>query len=223
MAYVIKDSCISCGACEPECPTEAISAGDSIYVIDADKCIDCGACVPECKFEALDQAHFTDSQIVSQIDQALEKDPHSKIICFACNWCSYAGADFAGVSRIQYAANVRIIRTMCSARVSPDWIDRAFINGAGAVLVSGCHPSDCHYNNANQNTARRVEKYWKRMEKLGVNRDRLRLAWISAAEGAQFAKVINEMEAGIRKLDPNSIETASEALKKRKIIKVEGS
>ncbi len=224
-ARIDPKKCTACGMCAKVCPYHAIEGGKELgyYRVIEAACQGCGACVPECKFEALDQAHFTDSQIVSQIDQALEKDPHSKIICFACNWCSYAGADFAGVSRIQYAANVRIIRTMCSARVSPDWIDRAFINGAGAVLVSGCHPSDCHYNNANQNTARRVEKYWKRMEKLGVNRDRLRLAWISAAEGAQFAKVINEMEAGIRKLDPNSIETASEALKKRKIKKVEGS
>lgn len=224
-ARIDPKKCTACGMCAKVCPYHAIEGGKDLgyYRVIEAACQGCGACVPECKFEALDQAHFTDSQIVSQIDQALEKDPHSKIICFACNWCSYAGADFAGVSRIQYAANVRIIRTMCSARVSPDWIDRAFINGAGAVLVSGCHPSDCHYNNANQNTLRRVEKYWKRMEKLGVNRDRLRLAWISAAEGAQFAKVINEMEAGIRKLDPNSIQTASEALKKRKIKKVEGS
>ncbi len=150
----------------------------------------------------MDQTHFTEDQIVSQIDDALASAPHDKIIAFACNWCSYAGADFAGVSRIQYPHNVRIIRTMCSARVSPLGSKKHLLMGAGAVLVSGCHPADCHYNNANQNTARRVERFWKRMEKLGINKDRLRLAWVSAAEGAQFAKVIKEMEAGLGKLTP---------------------
>ena len=141
-----------------------------------------------------------------------EFDP--TIIAFACNWCSYAGADFAGVSRIQYPHNVRIIRTMCSARVSPSWIEKAFLQEAGAVLVSGCHPADCHYNNANQNTARRIEKFWKRMEKLGINRDRLRLAWVSAAEGAQFARVIQEMEQGLQKLSPKEIHSAAEKIRK---------
>ncbi len=224
-ARIDPKKCVACGLCAKVCPYHAIEGGKELgyYRVIEAACQGCGACVPECKFEALDQAHFTEEQIVSQIDQALEKDPNSKIICFACNWCSYAGADFAGVSRIQYPANVRIIRTMCSARVSPEWIERAFIKGAGAVLVSGCHPSDCHYNNANQNTLRRVEKYWRRMEKLGINRDRLRLAWISAAEGAQFAKVVQEMEAGIRKLKPEAIEAAAEALVKRKTKKVESS
>jgi heterodisulfide reductase subunit A len=224
-ARIDTNKCVACGMCARVCPYHAIEGSKDLgyYRVIEAACQGCGACVPECKFEALDQAHFTDAQIVSQLDQALEKDPNSKIICFACNWCSYAGADFAGVSRIQYPANVRIIRTMCSARVSPDWIERALIKGAGAVLVSGCHPADCHYNNANQNTLKRVEKYWKRMEKLGINRDRLRLAWISAAEGAQFAKVIQEMESGIRKLEPKAIEVAAEALTKRKTKKVEGS
>jgi heterodisulfide reductase subunit A len=168
--------------------------------------------VPECRFGAIDQTHFTEEQIVSQIDSALASDPEHKILAFACNWCSYAGADFAGVSRIQYPHNVRIIRTMCSARVNPAWIERAFLKGVGAVLVSGCHPADCHYNNANQHTARRVERYWKRLEKLGINKDRLRLAWVSAAEGAQFAKVIKEMETGLAKITPDQIRDTIEKL-----------
>ncbi len=224
-AKIDPNKCVACGLCAKVCPYHAIEGGKDLgyYRVIEAACQGCGACVPECKFGALDQSHFTEEQIISQLDQAVAKDPNTKIICFACNWCSYAGADFAGVSRIQYPANVRIIRTMCSARVSPEWIERAFIKGAGAVLVSGCHPSDCHYNNANQNTLKRVEKYWKRMEKLGINKDRLRLAWISAAEGAQFAKVIEEMAAGIKKLRSESIHAASEALLKRKTKKVEGS
>ncbi|MBI5248264.1 MAG: hydrogenase iron-sulfur subunit [Desulfomonile tiedjei] len=208
--------CTACGLCARVCPYHAIegSKEQGFYRVIEAACQGCGACVPECRFGALDQTHFTEDQIVSQINAALASDPHDKILAFACNWCSYAGADFAGVSRIQYPHNVRIIRTMCSARVSPSWIEKAFIMGAGAVLVSGCHPADCHYNNANQNTARRVERFWKRMEKQGINKDRLRLAWVSAAEGAQFAKVIKEMEAGLKKLTSQQIQEAAEKLQK---------
>lgn len=207
--------CTACGLCARVCPYHAIegSKEQGYYRVIEAACQGCGACVPECRFGALDQTHFTEDQIVSQINAALAADPHEKILAFACNWCSYAGADFAGVSRMQYPHNVRIIRTMCSARVSPGWIEKAFMMGAGAVLVSGCHPADCHYNNANQNTARRVERFWKRLEKLGINKDRLRLAWVSAAEGAQFAKVIREMEEGLRKLTPKQVQDAAEKLR----------
>jgi heterodisulfide reductase subunit A2 len=215
-ARIDPDKCTACGLCARVCPYKAIQGGKeegSYHVIEA-ACQGCGTCVPECKFGAIDQNHFTNEQIVGQIDAALAKNPHHKILAFACNWCSYAGADFAGVSRIQYPANVRIIRTMCSGRISPKWIERAFLKGAGAVLVSGCHPSDCHYNNANQHTARRVEKFWKRMEKAGINRDRLRLAWVSAAEGSQFARVIGEMAAGIMNRTPEYVEQEAEKLRK---------
>jgi heterodisulfide reductase subunit A len=170
--------------------------------------------VSECRFGAIDQTHFTEEQIVGQIESALAKNAKDKILAFACNWCSYAGADFAGVSRMQYPPNVRIIRTMCSARVNPKWIEKAFLMGVGAVLVSGCHPADCHYNNANKHTARRVERFWKRMEKIGLNRERLRLAWVSAAEGAQFARVIQEMTEGLGKLTEAQVQESIEKLTK---------
>ena len=216
-ARINTDKCVACGLCAKVCPYHAIEGSKELgyYRVVEAMCQGCGACVPECKFGALDQAHFSDAQIVSQIHEALANEPERKIVAFACNWCSYAGADFAGVSRIQYPDNVRIIRTMCSARVAPEWIELAFSMGAGAVLVSGCHPSDCHYNNANQNTARRVEKFWKRLDKLGLNKDRLRLAWVSAAEGAQFAKVIKEMEQGLRELTPDQVLETKQKLAKR--------
>jgi heterodisulfide reductase subunit A len=219
------DKCTACGLCARVCPYHAIQGGKELgyYQVVEAACQGCGACVPECRFGAIDQTHFTEDQIVIQIDNALSRDPNSKIIAFACNWCSYAGADFAGVSRIQYPHNVRIIRTMCSARVAPEWIERAFLKGAGAVLVSGCHPADCHYNNANQNTARRVEKFWKRMEKLGINKDRLRLAWVSAAEGAQFARVIEEMERGLHHVTPAQIQEDADKLTKGATRKSESS
>jgi len=220
-ARIDPNKCTACGLCAKVCPYHAIegSKEQGYYRVIEAACQGCGGCVPECHFGAIDQTHFTEEQIVGQIDHALATDAHNKIIAFACNWCSYAGADFAGVSRMQYPHNVRIIRTMCSARVSPKWIERAFSKGAGAVLVSGCHPADCHYNNANQNTARRVERFWKRMEKLGINKDRLRLAWVSAAEGAQFARVVSEMEEGLRKLTPQKIQEAAEKFKQAVIKK----
>ncbi len=215
-AKIDPDKCTACGLCARVCPYHAIegSKEQGYYRVIEAACQGCGTCVPECRFGALQQTHYTDDQIVAQIDLALAENPHDKILCFACNWCSYAGADFAGVSRIQYPHNVRIIRTMCSGRVSPKWIERAFLKGVGGVLVSGCHPGDCHYNNANQQTASRVERFWKRMERVGINKDRLRLAWVSAAEGAQFAKVIQEMEAGLKKLTPKQIEKDMELLLK---------
>ncbi|MEJ2716743.1 MAG: CoB-CoM heterodisulfide reductase HdrA2 [Deltaproteobacteria bacterium] len=214
-AKIDPDKCTACGVCAAVCPYHAIEGDKELghYRVIEAACQGCGTCVPECRFGAIDQTHFTEEQIVSQIDLALSHEPQNKIIAFACNWCSYAGADFAGVSRIQYPANVRIIRTMCSGRVSPKWIERAFLKEVGAVLVSGCHPADCHYNNANRQTARRVERFWRRMEKLAINKERLRLAWVSAAEGAQFAHVIKEMEEGLRKLSPEKIRRDAERLK----------
>ncbi len=214
-ARIDPDKCTACGMCARICPYHAIEGGkeQGYYQVIQAACQGCGACVPECKFGAVDQTHFTDQQIVSQIDSLLANDPHNKILAFACNWCSYAGADFAGVSRIQYPPNVRIIRTMCSARVSPAWLERALMLGVGGVLVSGCHPGDCHYNNANKHTARRAEKFWKRMEKVGINENRLRLAWVSAAEGSRFARIVSEMDAGIRKLTAKQIKEEAEKLK----------
>jgi len=158
--------------------------------------------------------NFTDEQIFAQIDAATEHDAEKKIIAFCCNWCSYAGADFAGVSRIQYPANVRIIRTMCSGRVSPKFIERAFARGAAAVLVSGCHIGDCHYINANLQTKKRVERFWKKMEKLGIRKERLQLLWVSAAEGEKLAEKIKEMQAIVESVTPEEIEKTKQAFAK---------
>jgi len=115
-------------------------------------------------------------------------------VTFACNWCSYAGGDLAGTSRLQYPTNVRLIRTMCSGRVDEDFIIHAFKKGAPLVLVSGCHFSDCHYIDAVTWTQKRIEKLWNKLERLGIRPERLQLEWISAAEGQKFAKVMKEVE-----------------------------
>jgi heterodisulfide reductase subunit A len=155
--------------------------------------------------------HFTNAQITAQVDALTETEPEKKIIAFCCNWCAYAGADFAGVNRMQYPPNVRIIRTMCSGRVSPKFVEHAFSRGAGAVLVAGCHPGDCHYIDANIQTQKRVEKLWKKMERLGVDKERLQLLWASAAEGGQVASKIHEMEVKLKELTPEETRRSIEA------------
>jgi len=131
-----------------------------------------------------------------------------KIIGFLCNWCAYAGADLAGVSRIQYPPNVRIIRVMCSGRIEPSFILEAFKRGADGVLVAGCHlPSDCHYLAGNFKAQRRVLMLKVLLKQLGIEPERLRLEWVSAAEGDRFARVIKEMTKEIKGLGPSPIES----------------
>ncbi|MCK5605355.1 hydrogenase iron-sulfur subunit [Candidatus Pacearchaeota archaeon] len=124
------------------------------------------------------------------------------IIVFACNWCSYAGADLAGVSRLNYPTNIRIVRVMCSGRVDPAFIIKAFLKGADGVLVAGCHPGDCHYLEGNLSTEVRVKNTKESFDILGWETDRLRLEWISASEGKRFVEVTNEFIDEIRSLGP---------------------
>jgi F420-non-reducing hydrogenase iron-sulfur subunit len=125
-----------------------------------------------------------------------------KIIGFLCNWCSYTGADLAGVSRIKSAPNVRIVRTMCSGRVDPAFVLKAFQLGADGVVVMGCHLGDCHYQEGNYKTIRRIPFVKRLVEQFGIDRRRLRLEWVSASEGDRFAEVVNEFTEEIRSLGP---------------------
>ena len=129
-----------------------------------------------------------------------------KLIGFLCNWCSYAGADLAGVSRIQYPPNIRIIRVMCSGRIDPTFILEALKNGADGVLVAGCHlPSDCHYISGNFKAQRRVTLLKKVLQDFGIEPERLRLEWVSASEGDRFAVIVRDMVEQIKKLGPNPL------------------
>jgi len=125
-----------------------------------------------------------------------------KIVGILCNWCSYTGADLAGTSRIHYAPNVRIIRVPCSARVDPTFVLKALHEGADGVLIAGCHPGDCHYINGNYRTAGRFPLMKKMLEQLGLEPGRVRLEWVSAAEGDKFARVVTEFTEEIRALGP---------------------
>jgi len=136
-----------------------------------------------------------------------------RIVGFLCNWCSYAGADLAGVSRFQYPPNLRVIRVMCSGRVHPSYILEAFRDGADGVLVAGCHtPNDCHYISGNFKAERRVAMLKRLMVQLGIEPERLRLEWISAAEGEKFAQVVREFVADVKRLGPNPLGEAAEAV-----------
>ena len=125
-----------------------------------------------------------------------------KIVGFLCNWCSYAGADLAGTSRIKYAPNVRIVRVMCSGRVDPGFVIKAFQSGADGVLVCGCHPGDCHYMEGNYKAARRIPLLKKMLPQFGIEEERLHMDWVSAAEGGRFASIVNDMTKTIKELGP---------------------
>ena len=130
-----------------------------------------------------------------------------KIVGFLCNWCSYAGADLAGVSRIQYPPSIRVVRVMCSGRLNPAFIFAALKNGADGVLVAGCHPGDCHYIAGNYKAERRILLTKKVLEGFGIEPERLRLEWVSASEGEKFARIVKDMTEEIRKLGPNTLKT----------------
>jgi len=216
-SYVDPLKCKGCLTCTKMCPYQALkpieTGGRKIIQITQSMCAGCGTCAAGCPFNALNQHHFTDEQIFAQIDTALEENPKEKIISFNCNWCSYAGADMAGVSRFEYPSSVRIIRVMCSGRVSEKMILRAFEKGAGMVLVAPCHPADCHYISGNEWARRRVESLRKRLGKMGVNPERLWFVYVSAAEGNVYQNTIIKMNEYLQKLKNGEVSWGVEEAK----------
>jgi heterodisulfide reductase subunit A len=216
VAWVDQELCNACGRCVRVCPYHAITGGDAKQKIKATvveaMCQGCGTCAPECTRDAITIRHFTDQQLLAQVDEALAHDPHERILVFACNWCSYAGSDFAGVSRLQYPPNARVIRTMCSGRVDPEFVWRAFEKGAAMVLVSGCHYADCHYIDANRQTVKRVDRLWSQLERKGIRPERLQLEWISAAEGQKWAHVMRKLEKMRQSVTREEVEETITAL-----------
>jgi heterodisulfide reductase subunit A len=211
VAHVWEDRCINatgrkCGICTTKCPYNAIIAeeGEAAHVIPA-ICHGCGACVAECPHNAITQMHFTDVQVLAQIHALLAEGAEDKILAFMCHWCSFGGADNAGTSHFEYPASSRGIRVMCSARTDQDFVYEAFRQGAGMVLVSGCHAQDCHYITGQQHAAKRFAALARTLERMGVSPDRFRVEWISAAEGQKYARVIREMDETLRSLGPEQI------------------
>lgn len=138
----------------------------------------------------------------------LERRFDPRIVAFFCNWCTYTAADLAGISRMEYAPGVRIVRLMCSGRVDPQFVLAAFRHGADGVLIGGCHPGDCHYQEGNYKARRRFELLRMLLRDMGIEGERLRLEWISASEGDKVARVCNEMAEQIRALGPLRLRAA---------------
>jgi heterodisulfide reductase subunit A len=216
-AWIDPEKCTGCTLCGKACTYGAIiGEKKGIHEVIEAACTGCGNCAAECNYDAITMPSFTNDQINVQIDEALREKPEEKILVFACNWCSYAGADQAGIAKIQYPPSSLIIRTMCSARISGKMVERAFEKGAGAVLMTGCRlteqGSDCHYNFANVNTDKRFKRWAKKLKRKGVEDERLQLQWVSAAEGKVLAAKLFSMEDDLKKLnlrkteDPISVE-----------------
>jgi heterodisulfide reductase subunit A len=200
-AQLEEELCNGCMRCVKVCPYSAIEqigkpGEGTIRILDA-VCMGCGNCAAECNFNAIEMPYFTTDQILAQVDAALAEKPEEKCLVFTCNWCSYAGADLAGIEKRQYPPSALIIRTMCSARFDESFVAHAFEQGAGAVLITGCRltetGSDCHYNYANRQTWKRFKHWQRKYSRKGIEEERLQLQWISAAEGKEFAEKITEM------------------------------
>jgi F420-non-reducing hydrogenase iron-sulfur subunit len=144
-------------------------------------------------------------------DAGLQSDGFEpRIVAFFCNWCTYLAADLAGTSRMKYAPNARVIRVMCSGRVDPQFVMEALAQGADGVLIGGCHPGDCHYQSGNYKALRRYRLLRRMLVDLGVEEERIRLEWISAAEADRLRDVMNEMVAQIKELGPAHLEVPAE-------------
>jgi F420-non-reducing hydrogenase iron-sulfur subunit len=137
-------------------------------------------------------------------DEKTQKEWEPKIIGFLCNWCSYTGADLAGTSRLQYPPNIRIIKVMCSGRVNPQFVLKALQEGADGVLVSGCHPGDCHYIEGNYHAKRKLSLLRGLMEFVGVEPERFQVSWVSASEGKKFSEVVTNFTNRIKELGPQT-------------------
>jgi len=208
IAQINENLCIGCDTCINICPFNAIyKTEEEEVVIHEVLCKGCGICGASCPENAITINHFTNDQIISQIsamEESKEPEFEPTILGFLCNWCSYAGADLAGVSRIQYKPNIRVVRVMCSGRVDPIFIAEAFLRGIDGVLVLGCHPGDCHYVSGNYEAEIKMKGLIQLLELIGFS-ERLRLDWVSASEGVRFGLGVDEFTEHLRKMGPSPI------------------
>jgi heterodisulfide reductase subunit A len=214
IADIDADKCIACRNCEAACEYGAVKV-EKTAEINPFLCKGCGVCAVECPASAITMHHFTDDQLSAMISAALETWPSNgkpKAIAFFCNWCSYAGADMAGVSRFQYPPTIRIIRVMCTGRIDQRHILQAFLQGADGVLIGGCHPGDCHYISGNLKAEKRVSQVKEWLKEAGIEPERLRLEWASAGEGKRIAEIIGDFTSQLRKLGPNPLRKQTRVL-----------
>ncbi len=153
-----------------------------------------------------------DETVAVVSEEAKQEEDEVRILAFLCNWCSYAGADLAGVSRLQYPAQVLDVRVMCTGTISPYFVMKAFQEGMDGVIVAGCHIGDCHYLKGNYLTAKRFQYLREALEVFGIEKDRLRLEWVSAAEGEKFANLIRDFTQKINELGPSPLRKRREGV-----------
>ena len=194
VADIDLTDCSQCGLCSKCCPYSAIKVDEEKNpdVIKA-LCKGCGLCAADCPNECISIVHYSDEQVFAQVDAALEEGPGKKIIAFVCHWCALGGVDMAGVSRLQYPSNARLIRVMCSARVSMKMMQRPFELGAAGVLVAGCEFPTCHYIEGNYAAEKRLKRSQKKLAKAGYDPEKLWSVWCSAADGPKFANTMRTM------------------------------
>ncbi|CAB1055382.1 heterodisulfide reductase, subunit A/methylviologen reducing hydrogenase, subunit delta [Olavius sp. associated proteobacterium Delta 1] len=194
VADIDLPDCTQCGLCSKRCPYNAIEVDEekNPEVIKA-LCKGCGLCAADCPQECISIVHYSDEQVFAQVEAALEAKPEKKIVAFVCHWCALGGVDMAGVSRLQYPSNARLIRVMCSARVSMKMMQRPFELGAAGVLVAGCEFPTCHYITGNYAAEKRVNRSKKKIAKAGFDPEKLWNIWCSAADGPKFANTMRDM------------------------------
>jgi heterodisulfide reductase subunit A len=216
IAELDTEKCITCELCYETCSYGAVTVSQSAETAGGEGapaeartfsilealCKGCGSCAAGCPEDALTIKNQTDEQIEAQIDAALADSPESKQLTFGCHWCALGAADLAGVSRLQYPTNVRIIRVMCSGRIDPTFIFSAFERGVPGVIVAGCEIPTCHYISGNIYAHYRMELSKKLLALAGIEPERLRTEWLSAAQGDRFAKAMRNFNESIESLGP---------------------
>ena len=195
VADINIELCNSCGLCVKTCEFGAIELIDKKQAPNVIKalCKGCGTCAAECPKDAINIIHYTNEQILAQVDAALAEKPDKKIIAFCCHWCALGAVDIAGVSRFDYPTNVQIIRVMCSGRVDVKFIERALELNAAGVLVAGCEFPTCHYINGNDKCKDRIERLKKKLSKNNIDTSKIWDVWLSAADGPKFVATVKNM------------------------------
>jgi len=217
-AVVDLDLCVACGACADSCPYNAIELGSFSQpnVIEA-ACKGCGVCAVECPMGAMQLRYFKDIQMVPAVEGLLtpqkwmspKREQEPVIICFACRWCSYAAADLAGIMRLEYPVNVRIILVPCTGRVDVLHILTAFERGADGVMLAGCLKEQCHYIDGNLKAERRVEVTKKALDVIGIGGDRLEMIFCSAGMPMEFAESVTKFTERIKEKGQLGLEKTS--------------
>ncbi len=224
VSQVNKMRCTGCGICESVCNFNAIHvAPDKDYGgsrkanVNINACEGCGACVAACPTAALDQTCFSNAQIISQIETYLRDTSMGfpRIVVFSCHWCSYTAADTAGLKRMAMDPHFVVIRTMCSARVDPEWVLKALSKGADGVLVLAGHPGRCHYEIGNLRTRKRMTLLHKYLEQMGFDPDRFQISYVDSEEVESYVSTINEYVEKVRVLGTNPIDPHARISPKR--------